>query len=137
MYDLNYSWYVGKKIESIVLNEGESVITFTFEGGLKRRLGVEGDCCSQSWIEHLEMPNDVKGATILSVDEPEMPSWDNHKCVGEDYSLSDEENKAQGRCGHDVLAVYHTRFRTDRGDIVLEYRNDSNGYYGGSLCELP
>lgn len=117
-------WFVGKVIKSISLNKAKDVIDFVFEGGVSKRLTSEGDCCSHSWIEHLEMPNDMAGgmagATILSVDEADMPPWDNHVC-------------GIVTCTHDHLAVYHTTFHTDMGAIVLEYRNDSNGYYGGWL----
>ena len=120
---MDTTWFVGKKIVSITRDKEANEITFIFEGGLSKRLGVTGP---SSWIEHLEMPPDVVGATIQSVDEPEMAPWDQHECSGEvDYSRP---------CGH-VLAFYHTRFRTDKGDVVLEYRNDSNGYYGGSLTD--
>jgi hypothetical protein len=33
----------------------------------------------------------------------------------------------------DVLAFYGCKISTDGGEIVIDYRNDSNGYYGGSL----
>lgn len=29
---------------------------------------------------------------------------------------------------HECLQVYQTHFKTAKGDIVLEYRNSSNGY---------
>jgi hypothetical protein len=34
---------------------------------------------------------------------------------------------------HECLTVYQTHFRTERGDVTLEFRNSSNGYYGGYL----
>ena len=125
------TWFIGKTLSGVSLNPEKDEITFTFTDGSSKRLGTEGDCCSSSWIEHLEAPPDVFGAVITAIDEPEMPPHDNHEClarVGEDAYGNE--------CVHDVLAVYHTRFRTDKGDIVLEYRNDSNGYYGGSLTDL-
>jgi len=33
----------------------------------------------------------------------------------------------------DELALYGLKLTTDKGDLVLDYRNESNGYYGGSL----
>jgi hypothetical protein len=44
------------------------------------------------------------------------------------HALNDDE-----RGGQEDNKVYNTRFRTDRGDIVLEYRNSSNGDFGGEL----
>jgi hypothetical protein len=33
----------------------------------------------------------------------------------------------------DVVAYYGLKITTETGIAVLDYRNDSNGYYGGSL----
>ena len=33
----------------------------------------------------------------------------------------------------DSLQFYGCKISTDRGEIVIDYRNDSNGYYGGNL----
>jgi hypothetical protein len=133
---MNFQDITGKVIDSIDLDSAADRITFRFQDGFTRSYGVEGDCCSRSWIEHLETPPDIRGATITSVEDSSgVEPYDDHACVSYDYDKSDTENKAAGYCGHDSLAVYNTRFRTDRGDIVLEYRNDSNGYYGGYLTD--
>jgi len=112
---------IGRKLESVALDDGKGRITFTFADGFARSFGVEGDGCSTSWIEYLEMPGDIKGATLLSV-VASAP-------ITQDHPGHDEEN------GGDSIEVYNTAFRTDRGDIVLEYRNSSNGYYGGYLVD--
>lgn len=114
---------VGKVIVSVTLTPEKEFITFKFTDGSSRKFGVEGDCCSHSWIEHLEMPNDVAGATILDVTDSGIvhPDTENQAFL--------KEHK------HDCLQVYNTVFKTDRGEIILEYRNDSNGYYGGYLYD--
>jgi hypothetical protein len=62
----------------------------------------------------------VDGATLLAVAESDP--------------VDDVCIKDHGDCANsDVLSVYQTTFRTNRGDIRVEYRNDSNGYYGGYL----
>ena len=117
---------IGKVLSSVTLSTDKEVITFTYQDGTKTRLGVEGDCCSESWIEHLEMPNDLNGATILehrSADEVDAT---------DDDSLNPKNESYHGRV-HDCLKVYSDTFVTNRGDITLEYRNSSNGYYGGNL----
>lgn len=78
------------------------------------RLRVKGECCSTSWIEHFEMPNDIIGATVLSYREFDK---DVFTCNGED----------------DYLQTYEVRIGTSAGDIVMEHRNASNGYYGGEV----
>jgi hypothetical protein len=74
-----------------------------------------GDCCSTTWIEHLEVPRlpPKKGALITAVEQIDMGSEDSKE--------------------HDCLAFYETRIKTTAGEVVVEYRNSSNGYYGGSL----
>lgn len=106
-----------KPLVGVVLNSDGTVISFSFTDGSVVRFRVEGDCCSYSWIEHLEVPDDIAGQTIFEVREDPIVS----DGIGE-YN--------------DLLQVYHTRFRTPKGDIVLEYRNESNGYYGGYLVRL-
>lgn len=110
---------IGRKLEAVSLDDAKAGVTFTFEDGRSRSFSVEGDCCSSSWIEHLELPGDIKGAILLSV-EDSAP-------ITQDHEEHDQES------GGDCISVYNTAFRTDRGDIVLEYRNSSNGFYGGYL----
>lgn len=128
---MEFNDVIGKVVDSINLDKNKDRITFKFQDGTERSYSTEGDCCSQSWIEHLEMPNDVQGAMLLSVEDSDGVPWDNHTCEKDEC----DENYAviKDGCGHDSLAVYNTKFRTTKGDIVLEYRNDSNGYYGGYL----
>jgi hypothetical protein len=104
----------GSKLKAVTLSSDKETVTFEFEEGPSVAYGVEGDCCSISWIEHLELPTEsVLGLEILGVEDV---------CMG-------EEEKGD----YDCLRSYETRFRTAKGDIVLEYRNSSNGYYGGYL----
>jgi hypothetical protein len=113
---------LNRKLASVVLDASRDVITFAFQDGLTRAFSVEGDCCSHSWIEHLEMPGDIVGATLLSVDDSAP--------VTQDHNEHDEAR------GGEFIEVYNTSFKTDRGEIVLEYRNSSNGYYGGYLTDV-
>lgn len=116
---------IGKKVVKISVSRPDDHFTLLFSDGTDKTYSVAGDCCSASWIEHFTVPDDLfpSGLTILSVEEADGVPFDGHKCSKES-------------CRHDSLAVYNTRFHTDRGDIVLEYRNDSNGYYGGYLTEV-
>ncbi len=75
---------------------------------------TEGDCCSTSWVEAIDPPTRGFPAKVLSVGDVPMPDW------------GDMEGK-------DCVKYYGFKITTDRGDILIDYRNDSNGYYGGSL----
>lgn len=106
-----------KPIKLVSLNEDKTIFTITFNDDSTAQWKVEGDCCSQSWIEHLELPNDYIGEKIIAVFDDVMDRKD------------DDEN-------YECLQVYKTTFRTHKGDITLEYRNSSNGYYGGYLVRV-
>lgn len=115
----------GKKLKKVELNPDKTKITFEFLDGYTTNFGVEGDCCSHSWIEHIETFVNQEGATFLSIEEDVM-----------DKTEDDEYNPKVNNSKHESLQVYSTRFKFDRGEIVLEYRNSSNGYYGGYLVTL-
>lgn len=126
---LNHSLYRGLgdyPLKSVTLDAKKEVITFAFsslEPVPDIRFGVEGDCCSHSWIEHLEAPESVEGRTVVAVDDHTMDSSDEGDVDDDDYGA--------------VTVVYQTVFRLDNGDsIKVEYRNTSNGYYGGYLVRL-
>lgn len=74
----------------------------------------KGDCCSRTWIENVELNTDDLPATIVEIRNLEMPDLGTMK-------------------GCDVVQYYGVLIKTDRSDIIIDYRNDSNGYYGGSL----
>lgn len=113
-----YEGMANKPLDSITLSEDKETITFTFEDGTKVYWGVEGDCCSRSWIEHLTVPDDIKGQILDTV---------------EDYRMSRDDDED----GYTTLQVYQTKLITNKGNaIVLEYRNESNGYYGGYVVRL-
>ncbi len=78
-------------------------------------VSCEADCCSETWVEHLELPALGFPAKVLAVDDS-------------GYSVGTVDDGPQ-----DYTQVYKTVIRTDKGDIDIEYRNSSNGYYGGRL----
>ena len=104
----------GKKLRAASLNRATDSLCLEFDDGTAQWFTTDAECCSSSWIEHLATPDDIGGAELVGVDEIDIRREDDHP-------------------DHDCLRVYETRFRTTRGDIVCEYRNASNGYYGGSL----
>lgn len=119
---INVKGLIGKAIGTVGLSEDGSEFQITFQDGSVKSYAVEGDCCSRSWIEHLEAPHDLAGAVLLGIEDSDS--------ITSDHDAHDEEN------GGDSIQVYNTRFRTSKGDIVLEFRNSSNGYYGGWLTEV-
>jgi len=83
---------------------------------LKFRFEVEADCCSKTWIEGIAEESALVGHTIRAVEDIDMPD------LGQSDKRDDDEIKYYG------LAI-----TTERGRCVIDYRNASNGYYGGSM----
>lgn len=110
-----FSNILNKEIAAVIHDKYE--ILFAFADGTRQGFRVEGDCCSNSWIEHFDMPNNVVGATITSIEEHGIDAFE----------------VAPGKAESEYIQVYQTHFKTSRGVICLEYRNSSNGYYGGYL----
>lgn len=107
---------VGKTLTGLKIAADRQALLFqTTDGDVE--VNVDADCCSYSWVEHIEMPALGFPAVVTAVDHLDMPEG------GESKFHSDPE----------VLAFYGCKISTDRSEIVIDYRNDSNGYYGGSL----
>lgn len=109
-----------RPLKTAEVQNNKERLALTFEDGSVQAFDAHGDCCSHSWIEHLESPWDIEGALITGIEESDgvRDSLDNVCVDGEHY---------------ECLKFYRTIFHTTKGDIVVEYRNSSNGYYGGSL----
>lgn len=107
---------VGKTITGIEIAADRQALRFALADG-ELVVNVDADCCSYSWVEHVELPALGFPATVVSVNDIEMP----------------EGAASSFHTDAEVLAFYGCKIVTDRGEIVIDYRNDSNGYYGGSL----
>lgn len=112
---------VGRVINGIFINEEKTGIVFgnsEYDDGDSTCLYAFGDCCSRSWIEHVSIPKVSYGnfGTVVVVEQIDMSELN---------SENDEE--------FDYIKVYGYKIITDRGEIFIELRNSSNGYYGGSL----
>lgn len=105
---------VGKTINHMMVADDKEALLFKCADG-DYVVKVDADCCSHTWIEHIELPALGFPALVISVDDLDLPgSDDNHP-------------------EHDCLQVYGCKITTDKGEIVVDYRNASNGYYGGSI----
>ena len=105
---------LGKTIESMMIASDKKAILFnTDSGGFIAK--ADGDCCSSTWVEHIDLPALGFPAKIINISDLEMP-----------------ESESKGDYD-DVIAFYGCKITTDKGDIIIDYRNESNGYYGGNL----
>lgn len=106
---------VGKRVVALFLAADRKALKFDLEGGESVIARADGDCCSSSWIEDIDLPTSLVGGVVRSVEDVDMPD------------LAEEEDERE------VVAYYGCRITTDRGSCTIDYRNESNGYYGGSL----
>lgn len=109
---------VGKIILDMKIASDKKAVLFIIQGDggtivEEIIVKVDGDCCSDTWIEHIDLPINGFPAKVQLVEDLDFPL------------LVSEE-------GH-ALAQYGCKIKTDKGDVFIEYRNESNGYYGGSL----
>lgn len=100
------------------IDKDRAQITFMFTEGEPLVLKTSGDCCSATWIESVDDPEALKGR-VLDVQEIPMPDLGN---IATEHRESVEE-----------VQYYGLKVTTENGRAVIDYRNDSNGYYGGSL----
>lgn len=107
---------IGKKIVSMKIAKDKEAILFVTDDGESLIAKVDADCCSHTWIESIEMPALGLPFTISSIEDLDMGK----------EALSDEN--------YECLQFYGAKIVTDKGDIVIDYRNESNGYYGGDIC---
>ena len=107
-------YLVGKTINKMMIADDKKAILFICEDG-EHIARVDGDCCSDSWVESIESPALGFPCEVIACEELNL----NKEC---------EEN------GCMVIAFYGFKITTRKGDIVIDYRNESNGYYGGDLC---
>jgi hypothetical protein len=104
---------IGKTLTGIEIADDQQALRFVLTDG-ECIVTTDADCCSYTWIEHIELPALGFPAQVVAVEDIDMPD------------LGDMPER-------DVVAYYGCKITTDRGEIVIDYRNDSNGYYGGSL----
>lgn len=124
--NMEYKDLIGKTIKTVMLKESNTIATFDLKGKQSVDLIVDGDCCSTSWIESFDNPKALVMAQIISIDDIDMPDLGNVPTMTAPTP--------------EVVKYYGIRIVTDRGHCVIDYRNDSNGYYGASAgfgCLYP
>ena len=113
-----YEEFKGFKVWDVVREEDKVIL----EGADQVDIVIEprGDCCSITWIESIDLVGPlVCGAIIQNIEDIEMPSLGN-----------------KGTLNHtrvDQVTYYGLKITTNKGISILDYRNDSNGYYGGEV----
>lgn len=106
---------IGKTIMKVEVTDVDDSIRFTCSDGSVITAYCYGDCCSSTWIENVENPEVLIGSPVLTAED-----------VG---SMKEDEEVH----GFEYIAFYGFQISTLKGRCDIDYRNSSNGYYGGSL----
>lgn len=115
-YDLrgdDFSCLKGVTVLRVLGNPKGDFLTFETNQG---NFGFEahGDCCSSSWFEHFTGVDFIVGATVTDVRRIDITEVVEKPKYGE-------------------IQQYGYQLVTDKGFVDIEMRNESNGYYGGSV----
>ena len=120
---------VGRTIRAVWINADRTLIVFDTDTG-RLAFFTEGDCCSSSWVEHVENAESLVGGTVVDVELLDMPNPTSGSmsppCGDDDYNPDYHTVQAYG-------------LRVDlagRPPFLLEFRNMSNGYYGGHIVPV-
>jgi len=113
----------GKTLESAAIVNGE--LRLIVDGKAVRFLSV-GDCCSNGWIANAALP--PLPATIIDADPGDY--WSRSTSDDDDPKIIAMRALREYS---DVLKMWPSTIKTDKGDLTFEVWNDSNGYYGSSL----
>ncbi len=99
----------------------EYLVFRTMHGGTEYIIyTADAQCCSDSWFESITNPEYLVGNEIIGIEE----KIEREEIVPETDDMSQR-----------ILRIYGYTFKTSQGYSDIEFRNSSNGYYGGS-CEL-
>lgn len=126
MYGEKYSDFddfVGKTVTKLEIGDDGGFIRFTFSDGDVATYNAYGDCCSTTWINDLNGVKSLLGQEIIT----------HERGITDDDDDDDDEDIEEEDDWGQVIQRYAERFRTASGYFDILYRNESNGYYGGSL----
>lgn len=114
--DDSWEGFKGKRVVRVDFDAERTVLHLN--DGNRVSLRLEGDCCSSSYFTDAAQFQELVGALIGYVEE----RGERDGMTPETYPGDDGETKWS-----------FLVFVTDRGHITIDWRNDSNGYYFGSL----
>lgn len=114
---MNKNPLIGRMINAIEMTSDKLAIKFVMADGEDVTACVDADCCSYTWVEHISLPAGGFPAFVFEAGDVDMPDLEGEGSADE--------------C--DVIQYYGFELKTDKGHMLIDYRNSSNGYYGGSL----
>lgn len=98
----------GKKITSVKVSGDKSAIAFLCDDAQQLIAKCHGEVGSRTWVESVSLPAGGYPFTIITISGG---------------SMSTEGN----------LTIYEAQVETDSGVLVIDYRNEAEDCYGGSI----
>lgn len=114
---------IGRVLTKVEIAGDKEAIRFTLADG-EVIARCDADCCSHTWVESIEKTA-MLPAMVLSVEPVGLPEWEND---------TDPQIREEWNSDGELERYYGCKITTDRGVLIIDYRNASNGYYGGSLA---
>lgn len=111
---------IGKTVVKLFIANDKQALKFELDTGESLVVRADGDCCSYSWIENIQGVEQLLGSEVVSVEDVD----------GIHDSVSDDKFEGEE---YEYLQFYGCKITTLKGYALIDYRNSSNGYYGGSL----
>jgi hypothetical protein len=105
---------VGRTVLALRVGDGEGALALAMEDGGALYLVAEGDCCSECWFSDVLNVDALLGSSVRSIVERE----------GRDLGHESRQESDN---------FYGLDIHTNKGTCQIEFRNSSNGYYGGSV----
>ena len=122
VYKLLVLMQMAGNLYSVKLSPDRTRLTFTHYSG-EFVFRTVGGCCSKSWVEHLEMPRKLE-YPIMAI---------NYKRDFQEAEIVKNYGDGDDEYSHRTIRFYAIDFVLSSGTISVEFRNDSNGYYSGTL----
>lgn len=107
---------IGKTVRALFIADDKKALKFVLNDDTELVVRADGDCCSSSWVEEIQGVEQLIGSPVVSVDDVD----------GVQETTNDDEN-------FECLQFYGCKITTEKGYALIDYRNSSNGYYGGNL----
>lgn len=109
----DFNSLIGVKVADFKINTAHDNFQIVSKSGAAFGFHCDADCCSESWIEHVTGIGSLLGGTIFEITRAESVS----------VPATRQESE--------YIDVY--TIKTEKGRFDIEFRNSSNGYYGGAI----
>jgi hypothetical protein len=107
---------VGLKVEAVTANPERAIVKF--HNGRVLTLELEGDCCSHSYFQDPSQFSELQDSIIIEIESRHQQR---------------DGNKYESTPSDDSVSWHFLVFKTSRGHVDIDWRNDANGYYDGSV----